>query len=120
MPNDSGKRLAVVRIRGAPKMSNHIQDTLRLLNLKRKHACAIVPDNGTYRGMLKVVRSFVAWGEINEDTLKKLEGSKKGTAIRLKPPKKGMWRKGIKHPFQTKGSHGYCGEKINELLVRMV
>ena len=118
---DTGKRLVVVRIRGAPKMSNAIQDTLRLLNLKRKHACAIVPDTQSYRGMITKVKSYVAWGEINEETIKKFEGNgKKGASICLPPAKKGFGRKGIKLPFTTHGCHGYCGEKINDLLVRMV
>ncbi|HEX55288.1 MAG: 50S ribosomal protein L30 [Candidatus Altiarchaeales archaeon] len=40
--------------------------------------------------------------------------------FRLRPPKKGYERKGIKKPFSIGGVLGYRGEKINELLERMI
>ena len=40
--------------------------------------------------------------------------------FRLKPPSKGYERKGIKKPYSVGGVLGYRGEKINELLERMV
>jgi large subunit ribosomal protein L30 len=38
--------------------------------------------------------------------------------FRLHPPRKGY--EGIKRPFTMKGALGYRGEKINDLLVRMI
>ncbi len=40
--------------------------------------------------------------------------------FRLRPPKKGYDRGGIKHPYSTGGALGYRGEKINELLDKMI
>ncbi len=40
--------------------------------------------------------------------------------FRLNPPKKGYERGGIKHPYSTGGALGYRGEKINELIERMI
>jgi large subunit ribosomal protein L30 len=40
--------------------------------------------------------------------------------FRLNPPKKGYDRKGIKKPFSKGGALGYRGEKINELIERMI
>lgn len=40
--------------------------------------------------------------------------------FRLRPPKKGYDRGGIKHPYSLGGALGYRGEKINELLERMI
>ena len=40
--------------------------------------------------------------------------------FRLKPPSKGYERKGIKKPVSVGGALGYRGEKINELLEKMV
>ena len=120
MPNKPEGRLIVIRVRGAPKMSNAIDDTLKLLRLKKNHACSIIPDTTSYRGMLKKVHSFVAWGEVKEDSIKRLEASgRKGAAVCLPPAKKGFGRKGVKLPFTVKGCHGYCGEKINDVVARM-
>ncbi|ACX72077.1 MAG: 50S ribosomal protein L30 [Methanococci archaeon] len=40
--------------------------------------------------------------------------------FRLHPPKKGFERGGIKKPFSIGGALGYRGEKINELLEKMM
>jgi len=40
--------------------------------------------------------------------------------FRLRPPKKGYERAGIKKPFSVGGALGYRGEKINELLEKMI
>ena len=59
-------------------------------------------------------------GELKEDTLKTIESAgRKGKNICLHPAKQGFRGKGIKLPVTVKGRHGYCGEKINDLLVRM-
>ena len=39
---------------------------------------------------------------------------------RLHPPRKGHKRKGIKTPFTNGGALGSRGEKINELIMRMI
>ena len=40
--------------------------------------------------------------------------------FRLRPPKKGYERVGIKKPFSVGGALGYRKEKINELLEKMI
>lgn len=40
--------------------------------------------------------------------------------FRLKPPRKGFERKGIKKQFSIGGALGYRGKKINELIKKMV
>lgn len=40
--------------------------------------------------------------------------------FRLNPPKKGYERKGIKKPYTKGGALGYRGEKINELIEKML
>jgi large subunit ribosomal protein L30 len=52
-----------------------------------------------------------------KESLDKLEIKK---VFRLKPPSKGFERKGIKLGFKEGGALGYRGEKINELLERMI
>ncbi len=40
--------------------------------------------------------------------------------FRLNPPRKGHERVGIKHPYSIGGVLGYRGEKINELIEKMI
>ena len=70
--------------------------------------------------MLKKIENFVSYGEINEDTFKKLQETSKNKeekVFHLHPPIGGF--KSIKIPF-PKGNLGYNGTKINDLLNKML
>ncbi len=60
---------AVVKMRGVVKSKPDARRTLELLNLDRTNHCVIIEDNEHYRGMLQKVKDYVAWGEINIETL---------------------------------------------------
>jgi large subunit ribosomal protein L30 len=60
---------AVVKMRGVVKTKPDVRRTLELLNLDRTNHCVIIEDNEHYRGMLQKVKDYVAWGEINTETL---------------------------------------------------
>ena len=69
--------------------------------------------------MIKKVRDFVAFGEINNDMYKKLVEKRKNKIknfFRLHPPRKGIKSK-VHYP---KGALGNHKDKINELLERML
>lgn len=77
---------AIVKLRGSVGIKPEIKYTLQLLRLHRINHCAIVDENDYYRGMLKRVKDYVAWGEISEDMLElllkrrgRLEGGKRLT-----------------------------------------
>ncbi len=115
--------LALIRIRGAPKMSTQMVDTLDCLNLKSRNSCVIVPDTSSYRGMIRKVNSFITWGEISDETARALETKRLGPkkhVFRLHVPTKGLERKGIKLPYKVGGVLGYRGKDINELIMRMI
>lgn len=61
--------LAVVRLRGTIDVHGKISETLRLLRLHRRYNCVVIPDTPSYRGMLQVVKDYVAFGEIDHETL---------------------------------------------------
>ncbi|MCS7144746.1 MAG: 50S ribosomal protein L30 [Archaeoglobaceae archaeon] len=61
--------LAVVRLRGTIDVHGKISETLRLLRLHKRYNCVVVPDTPSYRGMLQVVKDYVAFGEIDHETL---------------------------------------------------
>ena len=126
------KKLAVISVRGEINLDDGTLRTLRQLNIEGKHVCVVVIDNPTNNGMIKKVESYVTWGEIDDVTYKELlekrgeettdnEGNKVlKKYFRLHPPRKGFERKGIKKSFNTGGALGYRGEKINDLIKRML
>ncbi|MDI6806755.1 MAG: 50S ribosomal protein L30 [Candidatus Aenigmarchaeota archaeon] len=83
--------LAIIRIRGKVGVEEEIEDTLKILRLKTVNNCVIVPETPAYKGMIKKVRNFVAYGNIDFDTfltmLKKrgrLTGNKRLTKENVK------------------------------------
>jgi len=140
-------KIAIVRVRGSINLNKKIKDTLNLLRLYRKNYCVVVDDNPSYKGMVKKVKDYVTYGEIDDETYKEIigkrgeeykgrekdrkskinykkfiliEGKKIKPFFRLNPPRKGFGRKGIKVSYKAHGALGYRGVKINDLLKRMI
>jgi len=61
--------IAVVRLRGNIDVNRKIKDTLKMLRLHKKYHCVVIPDTPSYRGMLQVVKDYVAYGEIGWEEL---------------------------------------------------
>lgn len=130
------KLLAVIRIRGDINLRKEVSSTLKLLGLKKKHNCVVIPDSKINQGMVRKIKDYVTYGEIDKETLVSLLKSRsnaenpektakelmeKGTpkiVFRLHPPRGGF--KSIKKTFKSKGDLGYRGEEINKLLKRMM
>ena len=124
-------KIAAVRIRGPNKKSTETNDTLDMLRLYRKNYCVILNKTPSTLGMIKKVENCITWGEIDDSTIKELKekrGEKtkvKGKEelkkfFRLSPPRGGFERKGIKSPFALGGALGYRGDKIKDLIKRML
>ncbi|PIO08331.1 50S ribosomal protein L30 [Candidatus Pacearchaeota archaeon CG10_big_fil_rev_8_21_14_0_10_34_12] len=139
------KMICIIRIRGRVGLSKRMNETLNRLNIMRKYSCTIVEEKKEIMGMVNKVRNFVAFGKINNESFEKLiesrgqvidnkkkaspkeiiEGLEKGKTykelnlkpfFRLHPPRKGIKSK-VHFPKGVLGNHG---EKINELLERML
>ena len=140
-------KIAVIRVRGLTGIKHPIKETLDKLRLHRKNYCVVVPKNESYIGMIKKVKDYVTWGEIREGTYKTLlderkevfkgrasdskgkinyekfsdiNGKKIKKFFRLNSPKKGYGRNGIKASFTEGGALDYRGDKINDLIMRMI
>lgn len=61
------KRIAVVRVRGRARVREDIEDALKILKLTRVNYCTIVDDRETYLGMLRKVKDYATWGEVDEE-----------------------------------------------------
>ena len=112
--------IAIIKISGDVDLERGIRDTFNRLRLRRKYSCIVLNPNKEQEGMIKKLRDFIAFGEISEDTFKKLN-EKRGKKsnpnfFRLHPP-----RGGIKSKLHfPKGVLGNNGEKINNLIERML
>ncbi len=141
-------KIAVILVRGRIDLTQKMLSTLDMLRLFRKNYCVVVDDTPVMRGMVKKVKDYVTYGNIDEETYKmmiekrgeeykgrlkdakgkiqykrkyiEIDGKKYKPYFRLSPPKKGFGRKGIKVPFGLSGALGDRKEKINDLIQRML
>jgi large subunit ribosomal protein L30 len=60
---------AVVQVRGVVKTRREIKDTLAMLRLHHINHCVVVPDTPEYLGMIRKVKDFVAYGEVDAEML---------------------------------------------------
>lgn len=60
---------SVIRLRGEVNSRPEARKTLESLRLNRVNHMVLVPENGNYRGMLQKAKDYIAWGEVNTDTL---------------------------------------------------
>ena len=117
------KKIAIVRVRGNIGIDGKINSTLSMLNLHNQHFCTVYSSTPSVLGMIKKVKDYVTWGDVDHDTLQLLNqkrANKDHKFYRLNSPKRGFGRKGIKKPFSTGGALGYRADKINDLIKRMV
>lgn len=143
----TNKLIAGVRISGQVGLSKDVVETLNRLRLGKKYSCVVVNPTKENLGMIKKLNNFIAFGDVNDETLKKLiekrgklinkskkmesekvvDGLTKGKKyeelnlkpfFRLHPPRKGIDSK--KHFGVGKGVLGNNREKINELIERML
>jgi ribosomal protein L30/L7E len=112
--------IAVIRITGNVGLNKDVKETFERLRLRRKYSCIILEKpTKEQEGMIKRVRDFTAFGEVSEETLKKLESRRKTKVknfFRLHPP-----RGGIRSKFHfPKGVLGNNEKEINKLIERML
>lgn len=120
------QKIAAIRLRGKFNLKKEVEVTLTLLGLDRKNKCLILKKpTKVDLGMLNKAKDYITYGEISENTLKKLLDKKKPNKqtdkkiiLRLPNPKKGF--KSIKKGYGQGGDLGYRGDKINELLERII
>ncbi len=135
------KLLAVLRVRGRANIRTSIEETLERLNLKRINNLSVLYGSKSNIGMLYKCNDYIAYGEIDDETLNKLfskreiklddaqmkdlkEGKKSLRShdvhlpIRMHPPKHGF--RNTKKSYVNGGDLGYRGEEINKLIKRML
>lgn len=61
--------IILVRLRGTVHVNGKTADTLGMLHMKRPNAATIIPKTESYLGMVQRVKDYVAYGDIDADTL---------------------------------------------------
>ncbi len=64
--------LVVIRVRGAGKIPIKIDSTMKMMRLYKANNCVIVPNTPQYLGMIRRVKDYITWGEVDMDTIKKI------------------------------------------------
>ena len=60
---------AVIMLRGSVNVRPEIKDTLNMLRLNRVNHCVFLDENPNNEGMIRKVKDYVAWGNINKESL---------------------------------------------------
>lgn len=137
--------ITLIRITGQVNRSRDIAETLTRLRLGKKYTCTLVDETPEILGMIKKIRSFIAYGKLEKKDLseliakrgkpieknKKIDGEKiadmilknksfKDSGIKpyfgLHPPRGGIETK----QHYPKGVLGNHKDKLNELVRRML
>ncbi|MEK6887550.1 MAG: uL30 family ribosomal protein [Candidatus Aenigmatarchaeota archaeon] len=104
--------IAIIRMRGEAGTRRDVIDTFKMLRLKKIYSARLIEKTPVNIGMIRKIDNFAAWGEASAETEKILI-----KPMGLKPPKGGLKSKKLKYP---RGNIGYCGDKINDLIKKMV
>jgi large subunit ribosomal protein L30 len=64
--------LLLVRIRGTVNVTGKTADTLDMLHLERPNAATVIPKTESYMGMVNRVKDYVAYGDVDAETLSAL------------------------------------------------
>ncbi len=90
--------IAVIRIRGKVGVRETTERTMKMLNLHRKNWCIVVRNNPGTMGMIRKVKDYCTFGEIDNKTVAKLL-EKRGRIIGNKPLTENYVRKHTKVGF---------------------
>jgi len=116
--------ICIIRIKGQVGIRKSIAETLHRLRLRKKYTCILVEPTKEILMVLQTLRNFIAYGELDEATKKELIEKRgiKDKDGKLKPyfrlhPARGGIKSKLYYPKGVLGNHG---EKINELVKRML
>lgn len=109
--------MLVILVRGLRNVRQPLKDTLKQMGLTRTYHAALLPDNEQTKNKLQTVQTLTAYGPANDATEKALK-TKGNAPYRLHAPRGGFG--GVKTPAKLGGAYGNWGEKINDLVKKMM
>jgi large subunit ribosomal protein L30 len=122
--------ICIIRISGDVKVREEARETMMRMGLTRKYSCVVLQKpTAVDLGMLKEIKDFVAFGELDDATYKELiekRGKKfkeKTKVFRLHPARGGMNTKqhyALEKGNIKRGVLGNHGKDINKLVRKML
>lgn len=82
--SDKGGSFIMVRIRGTVNVTGKVADTLEMLRMNRPMHAVVIPKTESYLGMVNKVKDYVAYGDIDAQTMAQLIKSR-GRLVGDKP-----------------------------------
>lgn len=64
--------ILIIRISGQVDLSHKVKETLDRINIRRKYAATLLPDNENTKKLINKITNFIAFGTIDKETLKQL------------------------------------------------
>ncbi|MEM0123060.1 MAG: uL30 family ribosomal protein [Conexivisphaerales archaeon] len=64
--------ILVIRVKGEINVRDKVEETLRLMNLRKKYNATILNDNDVIRGMLQKAKDCIVWSRVDASTTAKL------------------------------------------------
>jgi large subunit ribosomal protein L30 len=64
--------MLAIRIRGTVSASREARETLRMLHLTRNNYGVLIDNRPSFLGMIKIVRDYVAYGEVSKESVASL------------------------------------------------
>jgi large subunit ribosomal protein L30 len=127
-PAAAERKLAIILIRGVINAKEDIISTIDKFMLRQKLACAVVPLTPANKHAALKCKDYITFGEISEETYRELvakRGEKDSAGklkkyFRLHPPRGGFEKRGVKIPYGLGGALGHRGDKMNELIRKML
>ena len=103
-------KIAIVRVRGIRNLTPKIKKTLELLRLNKPNHCVLVDDSPQNKGMLNVVKDYVTFGPVSEDTVYRLmlRRGTKGASLLRKVAKEADIKKAAGEVFSGKRVADYA------------
>ncbi len=91
-------KIAILRVRGIRKVKPNIRKTFELLRLEKPNHCVLVEDTPQNLGMAELVKDYVTYGPIKEETLQSLlqKRGRKGSAHLREVMKEADIKKAVK------------------------
>lgn len=103
-------KIAVVRVRGIRKVKPNIRKTFELLKLEKPNNCILLDDTPQNIGMVELVKDYVTFGPIKEETVLSLlvKRGRKGSMLLRSVMKEDEIKKAAKEIFSGRKTSDFA------------
>ena len=107
--------ILAIRIRSPINATQRIKDTLQMLRLGRNNYATLLDNRPSYIGMLRLVKDWVTWGEVNYEIILKLLNERGEIPGRGKIDKETLKQLGYQSVEELSKDIFHCQIDVSEL-----